>query len=300
MKKRNYMDEFIFVEMLGSGQKLYHYTTVSAVQNMIEKDEFWATRHDFLNDQEEFKYAHKVFVSKILSEIHDKSLQTQIRDRLKKEIEADLTEKNRSGYYVLSFSLNKDNLALWSEFSNEAGYCMGFDYGTLKECIGGGLSWNGKVIYDGKQQEEALRKSWIKVAEGIYEYPYEQFLNATLANISNKMLDAMVESAMMICILYGMFFKKPEFSLEEEYRFVFSGVLKGRKTLKEEGEIFFRAKRDTLIPFIKVPEGILKSLRSVCIGPKSNIDIARKGMEMFCESKGLNVKVGKSKIPLRY
>jgi len=47
MKKGNYMDEFIFVEMLGNGQKLYHYTTVSAVQNMIEKDEFWATRHDF-------------------------------------------------------------------------------------------------------------------------------------------------------------------------------------------------------------------------------------------------------------
>ncbi|MGN0506957.1 MAG: hypothetical protein ACI4FZ_10375 [Lachnospiraceae bacterium] len=66
MKGGKYIDDYIKIEPLSKGEKLYHYTTAQAVQGILDSESFWATKHDFLNDKAEFEYAQKLFSEKII------------------------------------------------------------------------------------------------------------------------------------------------------------------------------------------------------------------------------------------
>lgn len=64
--------------------------------------------------------------------------------------------------------------------------------------------------------------------------------------------------------------------------------------------ISFRIKNEVLTPFIKKKISNLNSLKSIMIGPKNKSDIAEKGLWYFFRNMKLDVKVYKSKMPIRY
>lgn len=302
MKSGKYIDDDIKIESLVKGDKLYHYTTAQSVHGILESESFWVTKHDFLNDKEEFEYAHKLFSEKILSELNDEKIKKEIKKRLEKEIKDNMSGKGSflNGYYVLSFSLNSDSLALWSEFSEEAGYCIEFDYDTLEKTLEMTFRWEGKVVYDRELQLKNMRNHWVEFWEKMFETPYAEIVNSSEINISEELLDGLVLHVFTLCSLYGMFYKKPEFKSEEEYRFVFwishDENMKGKNKLP----LCFRVKNDTMIPYVEIKCNIIGATKTITIGPKNNMDIAKRGMELYCASKGMKVKVKKSKIPLRY
>lgn len=294
-------DDYIKIFPLQKGEKLYHYTNATAVRGIIDSNSFWATKYDFLNDRSEFEYAYKLFSEKIISEIKDVRLKKEIRTRLRKEINDDFSVKIGSvlnGYYVLSFSLNADNLALWSEFTNEAGYCIEFDYAELDQTLETYFGWEGKVVYDREIQLQNMRDNWSEFLEQEFGIRYSDILENANLDLQEKTISGMVLHALILCVLYGMFYKKPEFGMEQEYRYVFSVWHDGNG--KRDLPMQFRIKGDTFVPYVIIPCNARDAIKSIEIGPKNNMDIAEKGVSLYCLSKGLDIKIKKSKVSLRY
>ena len=102
---------------------IYHYTTLNALQSILDNNEFWVTKSDFLNDRSEFQYTYNLFKDNFLCNITELSFRQKLINAFDALInqDNDISWKPLNGYYIASFSTDSDNLALWSEFSNAMG-----------------------------------------------------------------------------------------------------------------------------------------------------------------------------------
>lgn len=303
----NYIDEIVKIPVLEDGDKLYHYTSAAGLQGICEK-EFWVTERHFLNDKTEFQIATEVFCEVLECRMTNASRLSILKENIRKELirldtPGKLGEKTSyCGDYVISFCLENDSTLMWAEYSDFMGYCMKFDFQKLlnsfeksKEIL------HGKVIYDPKEQFRLLEEMFER--EILFEPTICEALTdwKDLDFISDEEMDELVNVVSVILSAYNMFFKKPCFSGEQEYRFVFMCAHDGglwRKT--DLIPQYFRLKNEVLIPYVKKSVQSLECLESVLIGPKNNSDIAVKGLEYFFRNKKLSVSVERSQMPLRY
>jgi len=292
-----YMDDFIKVRVLNGGC-IYHYTTVQALQGILENEELWATKSDFLNDKMEFKYTYELFEKSFLKNIKNEIFCEKLIGAFRFEIDKNESHSELlNGFYVLSFSTNSDNLLLWSEFSNSMGYNLGFRFTDLKQSFQKNLMWHGEVIYERDTQLSFLKES----LDDILTQPdFSRSINDFDENTSDSTIADLANHMYLYCAVYSMFFKQPEFAPEKEYRFVISAIHEATERNKTATKMYFRVKEDTLIPYIKVPCKPLNALQSITIGPKNNIDIAIEGIKCFCKENRIEVPMLKSNIPLRY
>lgn len=56
MEDNRYIDDWIKIEQMPYDGTLYHYTNLSGLKGIVENDEFWVTKSDFLNDKSEMVY----------------------------------------------------------------------------------------------------------------------------------------------------------------------------------------------------------------------------------------------------
>ena len=63
--------------------------------------------------------------------------------RLIQSLKEKFNQNSSQSYYILSTSLEKDNLTLWSEFSDAMGYCLGINL----EKIRNSLTENSKFVF---------------------------------------------------------------------------------------------------------------------------------------------------------
>jgi len=309
VEKYEYLDEDnIGIEVLKKGI-IYHYTSVEGVLGILDKSEFWATKSDFLNDISEINYTFNLFEENFLNKIKNEKVRTrmisQFRSKLDKE--TDLYNKVLYGTYIISFSTNQDNLLLWSEFTRKMGYNLGFDIKDIRDAFNSKyetdgkflLRLNGKVIYN---KEEQIRLLGNKIDWKLISDSSDKNMNS-LENLDESISDEIIEGFISwiieICSLYSMIFKDSKFEHEEEYRFIIKS-LHNSEIVSLNKEMNFRVKEGALCPFVKVPFKGLNSLESITIGPKNNIDIAKKGLEIYCRNKEIDPKILKSNIPLRY
>lgn len=308
MGKYEYLDEFADTAVLKKGI-IYHYTTAEGVLGILDKSEFWATKSDFLNDISEINYTFNLFEENFLNKIKNEKVRTrmisQFRSKLDKE--TDLYNKVLYGTYIISFSTNQDNLLLWSEFTRKMGYNLGFDIKDIRDAFNSKYETDGKflldndfkVIYNKEEQIRILKKyiHW-KLISNSDNVNMDSLENLD-ESISDEIINYFISDIIETCLFYSMFFKDSKFEQEEEYRFIFQALHNSEKVSINK-EMNFRVKEGALCPFVKVPFKGLNSLESITIGPKNNIDIAKKGLEVYCRNKEIDPKILKSNIPLRY
>lgn len=308
MEKYEYLDEDIEIEVLKKGI-IYHYTSVEGVLGILDKSEFWVTKSDFLNDISEINYTFDLFEENFLNKIKNENVRTRMISQFHSEIDKDraLYDKALFGTYIISFSTNQDNLLLWSEFAGKMGYNLGFNIEYLKDEFNRKsvrddelyLKFDGKVIYN---REEQIRLLGNKIDWKLISDSSDKNMNS-LENldesISDKIIEDFISEIFFYCLIYSMFFKDSKFEQEEEYRFIFQ-AFHNHIIVSTNKEMHFRVKEGALCPFVKVPFKGLNSLESITIGPKNNIDIAKKGLEIYCRNKEIDPKILKSNIPLRY
>lgn len=290
----------ISIENCGNAP-IYHYTTASGIKSIIESEEFWVTKADFLNDPQEFVYVKQVLWEACLRYYTTEVIANDHYKAILKELEQMSIEHNEdntilSGSYVLSFSLEQDNLLLWSEYSAFMGYNLELSHEELVSAIGkkGQLQFEGKVIYDKEIQIERLLQSmeaWEMEArkEKVTEEERTEAFHMWFA---------------VACYVYSNFFKQQCFKGENEYRFVFKPFHENQKHEKiKTYPLYFREKENALIPFIKVSFAVKDKtdiIKSVMVGPKNNIDLSVKGLEQYFIYNHMNIPVYRSKITLRY
>lgn len=300
-KSLKLLDDVIHIEQMENGH-IYHYTTLNALQGILDNNEFWVTKSDFLNDKSEFQYTYDLFRNNFLCNIEELSF----RKKLINEFDAlinednDISRKPLSGYYIASFSTDSDNLALWSEFSNSMGYNLEIDAEPFIHSFDKMIMWHGKVVYDKEKQLLLLKEALEKAMTWRIDYGGAKSLSDFSDNTPDSITKYIALDLYAFCSVYAMFFKQPEFNSESEYRVVLSSIHEESDYVKNPECLFFRPAKEILIPYIKVHCKAIDSLKAITVGPKNNIDIATAGISMYCRSKGITIPIRKSRIPLRY
>ncbi len=298
-------------------EEIYHYSDVNGMLGVIDNQQFWATKNDFLNDYKEHN-----FIIDILGKVTNQSVGIELdnikkaikryfdsisykknieksNDMLDEFIDDDILKDYLNEVYLISNSTNPDNLTLWGNYSNFVGYNIGFNRKSLISDIKsmkGDKSYNyvveGKVKYLAEKEESNI----------VSELINEIYNDLKRKNVKDYLITKVIIAHLL---LISNFIKHSSMSHEEEYRILF---IKTRKDsivnyMNEVIQSKIRVKGSSLVPFIVVPINNKSSLRSVTIGPTNNMDISEKGVVYLLQKKGYGEcvsMVNKSKITLRY
>lgn len=310
----NYLASSPYIaKYLNSSQKnIYHYTNIAALKNIIEKNVFWATKNDFLNDNKEHEYIvqliKEINLSNSQKELLEKALsryfasinthfsQEDCGDVLNAFIDKTIRELYMDEIYIVSFSTEPDNLTLWGNYSYFQGYNLGFN----KELLIDSMKLN-----NANEQQDFLIDGKVIYLD---EKDKKGFLSSMISEILNDMDTFKVEShiANQIVIshllLMSNFIKNKSMEAESEYRII-SIQLKNDEEASTQREKHVRIKDNSFIPYTVINGKVKESLQCITIGPTNNMDISAKGVKYLLKANGYNPnypEINKSKITLRY
>ena len=139
------MHRFISLDHVGKDELLYHYTKCKSVQSILKTGVLYATRSSFLNDTNEMAYIIEV-AKKMLKDVKNQDYVCL----LDQQIVATMEDFARTDIFVISFSINPDDITLWAEFGESTGYNIAFDAKSLIRGINAhnSIYCHGHVIYD--------------------------------------------------------------------------------------------------------------------------------------------------------
>ena len=270
----------------------YHYTGIEGINGILGDNNFYVSQSDFLNDRTEIAHFQKIYENAISVLTNGRPFDNDVRLFMSycKIFSEYLKVKNHSfvendSLYVLSFTSNNDHLPLWSSYTSNTGYNIGFNNNLNKYFENKGMKfWVGNVIYDEDRQYEII-------ADGLSEAS-KIWSQADNLGISDQITEEINKKLFDKFQLYSMFLKNHLFDSEEEVRIVFKK--------RDSDKMFHRCSNGIFIPYIKV-NFRKECVRSVCVGPINNLDNAQIGLKSFLNNNGYReMKINKSKIPLRY
>lgn len=226
---------------------VYHYTSPEGLEGIIRTNSLHFTNIYFLNDNTEIIHTYK-----ILNDLLP-SLKNEINEKLYIEIENRVNEiinpnylKNKTkiigdnDFYIASFSTEKDNLALWNNYTkteSKVGYNIGFNLEKLKNSLKTRNLANSNspflipsmVNYNLNEQKAELEKCIKKYNSLINNNNYFEVCRNLLYNL----------------IVYSLFFKHKSFSIENEYRIVICNIGE-----LEDNKLEFKIRNGLFIPYI--------------------------------------------------
>lgn len=295
---------------------LYHYTSNLGLMGIVKGNCFWVSRADFLNDSLEMSY-FKDILQHIINEMEQsfngfinkndangdllKVILAQLKRALVKYPELYLNYAKQ--IFILSLSENGDSLTLFSNYSSGDGYNIGLKRDELIRSFdneGKSIIQVGKINYNREEQENIIINDIIDEYEYLVDILSKRTKPATEDEIRTE-LQKYFNLINYKFLNYSLYFKHPSFYHEEEYRIVFM--------IDEEDkdkQIRFRPYNSIIIPYIEVRHSSKLPIEFISIGPKNNLDIAKKGVELFLEYNGYRIEppsklnIIKSQIPLRY
>lgn len=276
------------------GSVLYHYTKSNGINGIINRNCFWATKSDFLNDPNEFVYIRRI-IDAICKEIIKNDLWRRMFLLDVLEETTFLTGGKNREYFVLSFSKCRDSITMWSEFGSKTGYNIGLrsEDIILRIAENSDIDYHGFVIYEPGQQKKLLRRILCEYIPEYLQMSFDEILEAGVRNHEDADYQKACRKFQKVAAVYAMFFKHESFAQEEEYRFVFKKP--------KDRRVHFREKDGFMIPFIEVPlseENL--PIEEIVVAPQNHIDLAKSGMEYMLRTKGYHVEVSLSDIKLRY
>ena len=145
---------------------VYHYTSLEALVGILKKEEvkdskekikdssslvFWGSRYDSMNDPQDYLFASQVVLPKIMDAIKNSEDLTEVQK-----------ETNTLFPYIVSFSENKDDESMWTNYN--ADICLKIDTKYLSPWIQEGeiiTGFWGKCEYAKEEDlDEAFFKKW--------------------------------------------------------------------------------------------------------------------------------------------
>lgn len=275
---------------------IFHYTSPSVLNDILNKHELRFTDRQYLNDMTEGMYV----LDKCINMLQNSS--ESFYKNIIKFCKKRKNNLNSRDFYVyqISFSLDEDNLCLWNYYTRGnsiKGYNLKFNSedligklnikpklpsGTTPKPIG------GKIIYDDEEQQ--------KIIQNIID----QFKNFSNKQTCDDMLfELLVDKLLMV----GSFFKPKEFEVEHEYRIILDLFIKENgdiDTIDNQPGSFER--NGYLIPFVDIGFDT-HCLQGITISPTLNDDVMLSSILRKAKKCNDSIKkdsIKKSKIPLRY
>lgn len=284
----HYDKNMLYIAQMDEGEKIYHYTTIDALINIVSRKELWVTKWDYLNDMDELTVAEDVCAVVLREE----NVKSEVIQDVKKYIKENIRGSALSdSYYICSFSRNRDSQLLWSNYSNYDGINIEVDFAKFRENLDLSIMWDGLVNYDLESQKKCLIKTFYDEFIDVDDFGNIKSLKE-INNLQGKAYELLISHISIICELYSMFFKRSCFKGEDEYRFVL--------TVDKEQKISFRNKNSIVIPYIEKKMKNTDFITRITIGPTNQIDVAAKGIGELLHYHKRDVEVVKSEMPLRF
>ena len=284
----HYDKNMLYIAQMDEGEKIYHYTTIDALINIVSRKELWVTKWDYLNDMDELTVAEDVCAVVLREE----NVKSEVIQDVKKYIKENIRGSALSdSYYICSFSRNRDSQLLWSNYSNYDGINIEVDFAKFRENLDLSIMWDGLVNYDLESQKKCLIKTFYDEFIDVDDFGNIKSLKE-INNLQGKAYELLISHMSIICELNSMFFKRSCFKGEEEYRFVL--------TVDKEQKISFRNKNSIVIPYIEKKMKNTDFITRITIGPTNQIDVAAKGIGELLHYHKRDVEVVKSEMPLRF
>jgi hypothetical protein len=272
---------------------LYHYTNMEALINILKTNTLWATDCKYLNDLSETKTMDKIYNE--LLETEDKDLNdyiTEIKERRDQE-----GVDNKKQTYFISFTTEKDSIALWNYFG-ENGVALEFD-------VSGILYNNGDdeiTVIDKNNEKKSVPSEIIygkiKYNDDEIKRLYYKLFEPKVTNSNNDITENHIEIIRTSLKLDNIsYFRKDYgFSYENEYRIVININKKDATNIEH-----FRVRNGLIIPYIAISFGYyLFSLKSITINPKQNDCMIEEGIERLLIANNHNILIHRSNSKIRW
>lgn len=269
---------------------LYHYTNIVGLDGILSNNTFHTSKSDFLNDRTEiihFQDLYNNFIS-LINFGRSLTLEIERYREFCKSFAEYLEGKNRSfsnesSLFILSLTPISDLLPLWSTYTNNVGYNIGFKKSVINDFERNGYEfWYGNVVYNIENQYDYINQTMKEAFELCQEFNKS----------SNNCEDIIYQHIFKKFKLYAMFFKNQLFDSEQEVRIVFKR--------RDTDALFHRPRAGQFIPYIKINFN-KESVESICVGPTNDSDITEIGLQSYLENnKYKALQINRSKIPLRY
>ena len=280
---------------------IYHYTSPEGLLGILENNSLRFTNAFFLNDKSEFRYTYKLLLE-ILPNIQqdiDETLFGELRKRAKYVTEEGFYRHEsevlfREDFYIMSFSKDSDNLALWNNYTkspNKTGYNIKFITDNLiahlKEIQNDIYIESSLVCYNIEIQKEAL----INLIK---------YYNRLVIKNQDKR-ELYTKKLIYELIVYSLFFKHPKFTLEDEYRIIIGNIAH-----IDDKNLGFNIKNGLFIPYLSRPLNDDKSvgrklIEQIKVSPIADRELTQYSLNKVLNKTGYNfVPITFSDIPLRY
>jgi hypothetical protein len=268
---------------------------MEALINILETNTLWATDCKYLNDISE---------TKTMNNIYDELLESKNVNLINyitgmKE-EGNLIQANTmKRTYFISFTTEKDSIALWNHFGKN-GVVLEFDISGIifntgndiikvKDKNNGEHSVPSEIIYGKiKYNDSEIKKLYDK----LFDQKKSDYNSDN--NVFNNDIEILKTSLKLDNIIY---FKKDNgFSYENEYRVVIN--LERKDAVKIER---FRVKDGLVIPYIAINfENNLFSLKSITINPEQDDCMVEDGIRRLLNANNYIIPIHRSCSKIRW
>ena len=135
---------------------LYHYTTQDGLLGITKSKELWASKIQYMNDQQEFLLMFDIAKEKLQKKLSNNSLNKEFIEEINHDIHYWGSLKNLN-IFAMSLTSEKDCLELWRGYSpNNPGFAIGFDTRQLLSIARGNDFILDKCIYTQEEQNKYI------------------------------------------------------------------------------------------------------------------------------------------------
>ena len=308
---------------------VYHYTSPEGLLGILDNQNVRFTDIKYMNDRSEGVY----FIKKLIEYIEKNKgvfpyaemivnalLEDNDYNEIKRlsvtnvKFKTNLRGKTKSARaFLFCTCTDPDLLNMWNYYVKNGsyqGYSVGINVSSFLTELGTILPSNqfvsiyyGKVLYSPKEQEDEIEN----LLQTIESFTNDQ-LSFDDKNITPNFLNLAQDYLKEYIDLYGVFYKHPKFSNEQEYRFVVefdnnfklnqSNLIPGSNN--KNMNIDFCVKNGMLTPYLAIPFAY-NTISRIYISPMTEFEIAKQSIKELTLKKGYRTfSVWQSKIPIRY
>ena len=264
--------------------QLHHYTNADGLFGIIDNEELWASKIQFLNDTSEFLH----FIDITKNEINLKKAEpsvTKDQTSFYEIAEESLDNIIQINAFICSFSEEPDKLSQWRGYG---GFSIGFNFDKLKSSISQNF-YLKRCIYDPVEQ----RKKCVELLD-YFENRYNLF-KVKLPPVDREgALKATLQQFNENISLMGLFMKHKSFEEEHEWR-----LIRYNSSIDSAMGMKFRPRNNKIIPYCSID---LKNepdlmIDNILIGPNGQKNLINHSLDLFLRNKNLKIKLEHSKSP---
>ena len=258
---------------------LYHYTSLSGLEAIMQTRSLWASEIRYLNDAAEMQHTAKILQDEITGRLQRETgndeLLTQLRDWVLDRME------NGHMLFVVSFTTNGNLLSQWRGYGNVGkGVSLGLDPDTIYDCADRQHFQVGRCIYD----DDAQKKLAEQIVSAIETMAGARNSGGGESPPGSPPYHDLFESVEADLLRIATLLKHPSFKEEDEWRVV-SPVFTG----SVDEPISYREGLSMLVPYIEFRLDCTRKLdfQHIYLGPTPNISLSMASLARFLSRHGI-------------